>query len=197
MQKLLLLLLLTSLVFSAFRPSAPATYTFDPAASRLTWTGYAEIGAWAPSGAVQLRGGSLTTDGRGRLTAGQLEVAMATLVHENADMQSHLRSADFFDVEQFPVASFRLRTLARDSVFGALTLKGVTQPLAFPLTVSRTAAGLRLVGSARVDRTRFGVRYNSARFFSGLGDRAIRDDFRLDFDIVARASGQPTTRPRP
>ena len=113
---------------------------------------------------------------------------MATIAHENADIQTHLRSADFFDVAQFPVATFRLRTLAHDSACGALTLKGVTHPIAFPLRCTRTAAGLRLVGTAVVDRTRFGVRYNSARFFGGLGDHAIRDDFRVDFDLVAPAA---------
>ncbi len=181
------LLLLLAAGLAAFHAPAPRTaYAFDPAASRLTWTGYAEIGSWAPSGSIQLRGGTLTIGTDGRIRAGRLDVAMNTLSHDNADLQTHLRSADFFDVEHFPTATFVLRTLARDSVFGTLTLKGKAHPIGFPVKISRSAAGLRLVGTAVIDRTRFGVRYLSPRFFSDLGDHAIRDDFRLGFDVVAR-----------
>ncbi len=187
MKSLLLGVLLAAPVLAAFQSAAPVTsYTIDPAASRLTWTGHAEIGAWAPSGTIQLRGGSLTVGPGGTVSAGRLEVAMPTLAHDDAGMQTHLRSADFFDVARFPVATFVLRTLARDSAFGTLTLKGVSHPLVFPLKVTRAATGLRLIGTATVDRTRFGVRYNSPRFFADLGDHAIRDDFQLAFDVVAR-----------
>ncbi|MBC7447558.1 MAG: YceI family protein [Hymenobacteraceae bacterium] len=187
MQKFLLALLVAAPALAAFQtPAARTIYTFDPAASHLTWTGYAEIGSWAPTGTVQLRGGTLTLDANGAIRAGRLEVAMATLTHENADLQTHLRAPDFFDVARFPVATFVLRTVARDSAFGTLTLKGTTHSLRFPVQVIRSSAGLRLTGTAVVDRTQFGVRYNSARFFRDLGDQAIRDDFRLTFDVVAR-----------
>ena len=187
MKKSLFGLLLLATGLAAFQRAAPTTtYTLDPAASRLTWTGYAAVGPWAPSGTIQLRGGTLAVEPGGRIRAGQLDVAMTTLAHDNADLQAHLRAPDFFDVTRFPTATFVLRTLARDSVFGTLTLKGLPRPVAFPVHLSRSPAGLRLTGTATVDRTRFGVRYNSPRFFSDLGDHAIRDDFQLTFDLVAR-----------
>ncbi|RAK65135.1 YceI family protein [Hymenobacter edaphi] len=174
---------------------AGTVYQLQPAASRLTWTGHADIGTYAPSGTLQLRASTLRYDGR-RLRAARVTVDMRSLHHDNAQLREHLRGADFFDVEQFPTAEFRLQSTSGGQARGLLTIKGVAQPVTFPLTLTRGAAGeLRLRGTASIDRTRFGIRYNSRSFFAGVGDQAIRNDFQLAFDVVAQpetvADGQP------
>lgn len=181
--KALLILLVISLG-AAFRP-ATTTYQALPAASRLTWTGYAEAGSWAPSGTLQLRRGTFTADGA-TIRQGRFEFDMGTITHSDAQLQEHLRGADFFDAARFPVAVFVLREVVKGQAVGELTLKGITKPVRFPVVSMPHPDGLRLQGAARLDRTQFGVNYNSSSFFQNLGSYAIRNDFTLAFDVVAR-----------
>ncbi len=205
MKKLVLLLALlmggascslaaSRLACAGAEPLATRTYTADVGASRLTWTGHAAVGAYAPTGTLRLQSATLTTapDGRTPRTA-RVVVAMPTLAGENVDLVAHLRNADFFDVEKFPTATFELTGFRGDSATGRLTIKGVTRPVTLPVKVETTATGLRLRGTASVDRTRFGIRYNSPDFFADLGDYAIRNDFQVAFDVVLRVA--PTAAP--
>lgn len=168
----------------AFRPAAPV-YRVLPAASRLTWTGYAEVGSYAPSGTVQLRGGEFAYDGR-QVRQGRFELEMTTLQHSDATLTQHLRGSDFFDVTKHPSAVFVLREVRNGTATGQLTLRGTTRLVQFPLTLTRLPDGrLRATGSATLDRTHFGINYNSSSFFQNLGSYAIRNEFKLDFDVVA------------
>ncbi|TGE23089.1 YceI family protein [Hymenobacter metallicola] len=170
--------------------TAPLVYQADPVASKLTWTGHAEVGSWAPAGTVQLRRGQLEVVGHA-LRKGRFEVDMRTIAHSNTDLQRHLQGTDFFDVAQFPTAVFELREVVGKEALGQLTLRGITKPLRFPVTVTRTGRTLRVQGTATVDRTQYGVRFNSSSFFQNLGDQAIRNDFQLTFDLVATAGAGP------
>ena len=164
------------------------SFTIDPAASQLSWTGYAEVGSWAPTGSIQVASGHLTMSGA-QLRSATLTMAMTTIKHENKQMQEHLRSDAFFDVARFPQATFTLRTLAGTTATGQLTIKGVTRSITFPVGISQTSAGVRIKGKAIVDRTQYGIRYNSSSFFTDLGDQAIRNDFTLTFDLLAKPAG--------
>ncbi len=63
----------------------------------------------------------------------RLEVDMDSIDTGNADRDAHLKSADFFDVENDPTMTFVSRSIARDGdvykVTGDLTIKGVTRPV--------------------------------------------------------------------
>lgn len=176
------LLLLT---FAA-QPAA-TSYHAMAADSQLTWTGHAEAGTWAPTGTVQLLRGTLDYDGR-TLRNGRFEFDMATIQHEDAKLTEHLRGEDFFDTSKYPTAVFVVREVRGSTATGQLTLKGITKPVQFPVVLERLPGNrLRLQGTANIDRTRFGVNYNSSSFFQNLGSYAIRNDFQLTFNIIARS----------
>ncbi len=81
---------------------------------------------------------------------------------------------------------FELREGRGGRAVGQLTLKDVTKPVQFPVSLTRLPDGrLRLQGTATIDRTQFGVNYNSSSFFQNLGSYAIRNDFQLTFAVVA------------
>jgi polyisoprenoid-binding protein YceI len=171
-------------------------YTIDANASQLTWTGYAEVGSWAPSGTLQLAKGQITRTAN-QISSATMTLDMTTIRHENGQLQTHLRDEAFFDATRFPTATFVLRALTGTTATGQLTLKGVTKPVSFPVVVSQEGNGLRIKGRAVIDRTQFGIRYNSTSFFSGLGDQAIKNEFALMFDVIAKpvvASKQGSTR---
>ncbi|NVO83876.1 YceI family protein [Hymenobacter terrestris] len=162
---------------------AATTYRIGPAA--VAWTGYAEVGSYAPSGTVQLRRGRFSYDGR-TLRNGRFEFDMTTLAQEQAQLAEHLRGEDFFAVAKYPTAVFELREVRAGMAVGQLTLRGVTKPVRFPLVVEPRPDGrLHISGSATLDRTQFGIHYNSSSFFQNLGSYAIRNDFRLAFDLTA------------
>jgi len=71
------------LLTAAQRPTV-VTYALNPASSRLTWTGYAEAGGYAPTGTLRLApGGSLVADGPAALRAARVLVDVRTLTHAN------------------------------------------------------------------------------------------------------------------
>lgn len=184
MKKILLFLLLLS-GLGAARPPA-TTLRLDPAASTLTWTGHAEAGSWAPQGTIRLREGRVVAAGQ-TVRAARVVLDMTSIAHEQASLAEHLRNADFFDVARYPTAEFTLLGFKNGQARGALTIKGITRPLAFPVTVTAVpGGGLRLRGTVALDRTRFGINYNSTSFFQNLGSYAIRNDFQVAFDVVAR-----------
>ncbi|UOQ65160.1 YceI family protein [Hymenobacter volaticus] len=185
MKTVLAFLLFLSL--TSFQPAA-TTYQAKPTASQLTWTGHAEAGTWAPTGSVQLRRGTFEYDGQ-TLRNGRFEFDMSTIKHEDAKLTEHLRGTDFFDAAKYPTAVFVLREVKNSTAIGQLTIKGITMPVQFPLTLERLPNGsLRVTGTATIDRTQFGVNYNSSSFFQNLGSYAIRNDFQLAFTVVASKS---------
>ncbi|MBD2768682.1 YceI family protein [Hymenobacter sp. BT664] len=172
-----------------------------PERSRLGWEGKA-VGH-GHEGTVQLRpGGSLQVRGQ-QLVSGRVEVDMTTLrvtdiadAEENQHLIEHLSNADFFAIKQHPRAMFVITrvvpqpeaspTAANATVTGQLTIKGQTHPLTFPARVSVRNGQATVRGTARVDRTRYGIRYASASFFQAIGDHAIADEFTLRFALVAQ-----------
>lgn len=187
MKPLFTILLLLTL--AAARPAAD-TYRLNPAASRVTWTGYAEVGGYAPTGTVQLRQGTFAYDGR-TLRAGRFEFDMRTIAQEQAQLAEHLRGPDFFDAATYPTAVFVLGEVRDGIASGQLTLRTTTRSIRFPLTLAKLPNGqLRATGAVTLDRTQFGINYNSSSFFQNLGSYAIRNEFKLAFDVVAEKAGR-------
>lgn len=113
----------------------------------------------------------------------------------NRLLVQHLESDDFFDVARHPEARFvldrseainaRIPGLPNLRLEGSLHLRGVTAPLAID-----AAAGLAYDGSVvaqacvDLDRTVWGVRYGSSRFFERLGSHLVSDIVSLQLRIA-------------
>ena len=108
------------------------------------------------------------------VTGGELGASQVTATIDassidtgNPQRDGHVRSADFFDVENFPTWTYRstgVRTDSEDVVLdGELTIKGVTRPVPLALELNGfgpdpfggTRAGFS--GSATINRNDFGV----------------------------------------
>ncbi|MGW3484571.1 YceI family protein [Rhodococcus indonesiensis] len=90
------------------------------------------------SGAV-----TVAEDGTAAVAA---EIQVTSIDTRNADRDAHIRSADFFDAEQFPTATFRstgVRTAGSDYVVdGEFTLHGVTKPVELKLEFNGVNPGM-------------------------------------------------------
>jgi polyisoprenoid-binding protein YceI len=60
-------------------------------------------------------------------------VQLASIDTNTADRDAHLKSADFFDVENNPAMTFKSTKVTDSSLEGDLTIKGITKPVVFDL----------------------------------------------------------------
>jgi|SRR5581483_2924356 len=97
--------------------------------------------------------------------------AVASVDVKDEQLNGHLQTPDFFDVQRHPEIAFSATGLTREgnrvSGAGELTIKGVTKPITLEGTVAdptvdpfgRERLGLRL--ESEIDRTQYGVSWNA------------------------------------
>jgi polyisoprenoid-binding protein YceI len=116
-------------------------------------------------------GGEVGADGA---ATGTLTLDAASLDTKNAKRDTHLRGADFFDVDNHPEIIFAVRsaTLGADSsvqVSGQLTARGISRPQSFTARLSRADAdAVTLDAEFTVDRGEFGLGWNQMGMIRGL-----------------------------
>ncbi|MFN7015175.1 MAG: YceI family protein, partial [Bacteroidia bacterium] len=71
---------------------------------------------------------------------------------------------------------------------GDLTIKGITHEIEFPAIVEIRGINLVANGEAKIDRTKYDIKYGSANFFEGLGNKAIDNEFLVKFKLAATAN---------
>ncbi|MDX1283906.1 MAG: YceI family protein, partial [Draconibacterium sp.] len=105
----------------------------------------------------------------------------------------HLKSDDFFSADKFPHAKFEITSFKNNDVTGDLTIKGITHEISFPAEVNIDGDNVTALGTASIDRTKWDIKYGSGKFFSDLGDRMIKDEFEIKFELSAKSSLELTT----
>ncbi len=113
----------------------------------------------------------------------EVSVEMASINTNNADRDNHIRSDDFFGVEQFPTMTYRSTGVRAEGdgyvVDGELTLRGVTKPVSLELEVNGFGpdpfGGTRSGFSAKgeISRKAFGVKFDAPMENGGavVGDK--------------------------
>jgi polyisoprenoid-binding protein YceI len=159
----------------------------DAAKSSIAWLGKKVTGEH--SGTINLKEGSLTFKGK-KLTGGSFVVDMTSLTSTDltgeyqGKLNGHLKADDFFGTDKYPTSKLVFKKIADKgngiyNVTGDLTIKDVTNPINFVLTVNGGSATTAL----KIDRTKFGIKYGSGSFFDSLGDKAIADEFELTVNL--------------
>ncbi|MFJ6614848.1 YceI family protein [Streptomyces sp. NPDC091289] len=115
--------------------------------------------------------GEVRPDGTVR---GAVTLEAASLDTRHAKRDTHLRSADFFDVERHPTLVFAVRDAAfrpNDvaEVKGQLTVRGVSRPQNATVNVTESSAdAIALTTEFTVDRDQFGMGWNRLGMMRGL-----------------------------
>ncbi len=183
MKKLTLLLLVacTTMTISA------QSKKIDIKKSNITWTGKKVTGEH--SGSIDFKEGTLLFKSK-KVKGGTFIADMTTLSNTDQKgsgkekLEGHLKSADFFNTEEYKTAELVFKTIAEKSpnvysITADLTIKGKTNPVKFDLTVT----GKTATTTFTIDRTKFGIQYGSGSFFDDLGDRTIYDEFDIKVDL--------------
>ncbi|GAB3176901.1 YceI family protein [Streptomyces incanus] len=185
-------------------PAAPAAvnpdlaaltgdYTIDPAHTTL---GFVARHAMVTNikGSFQEFTGTLHLDGSDPSSStATLDVEMASIETGNADRDGHLKSSDFFKIEEFPKMTFRstkTEALGGDDyrVTGDLTILGTTKPLTIDLEFNGAAKDpfgnerVGFEGKAEILRSEWGLTWNAALETGGV---LVSDKIKLNFDISA------------
>jgi len=187
-----------TVLFSAFKTYHVEVYKADTKLSTLEW--YAEKVGGKHNGTIALSSGEIKND-HGNLS-GVFVIDMNSIA--DADMpdekyqdklDSHLKSADFFDATKYPTSKFVSTSITpiqnvkeggfTHTLKGNLTIKDKTNEITFDAVIKGEANKVVCVGTAVVDRSKFDVKYGSKSFFPEIGDKMINDEFKLKFNVIA------------
>ena len=156
--------------------------------SKIKWTGK-EITTKIHYGSLRFISGNILFDNN-LIVGGEFTVDMLSLLNEDLTgrskdyLENHLRSEDFFSVEEYPRSSLKITSaekidIDKYEVTGDLTIKGITKSTNFILLLNDDGATVEMV----FDRSKFDVKYRSSSFFSNLGDKLIYDDIKLEVSL--------------
>ena len=166
----------------------------DTAASEVTWQGYKITGSH--TGTIDLKSGSFEIKDD-KIVGGEFVLDMNTIKNTDmagsggaAKLEGHLKSDDFFGVEKYPTANFKVKSASPAkmersfNISGDVTIKGKTNPITFVAQMENTKEGVICTAQLKVDRTVYDVKYGSGKFFDGLGDKMIYDEFDINIRLV-------------
>ena len=174
-------------------PSLTGEYSIDPAHSRI---GFVARHAMV----TKVRGSFNDFEGGGYFDAtspekSHLEVTIkaASIDTRNADRDAHLRSNDFFDMDQFPEIHFISTSVEavkahQYRVSGDLTIKGITKPISIDFEYTGAAVDpyqnqrVGFEGTVTVNRKDWGISWNAALEAGGV---LVSENVVLEFEIAA------------
>ena len=152
--------------------------------SFIKWTGK-ELTTKSHFGKLLLSEGNIKIDEDN--VSGEVIVNMESLLVEDLQgewgkkLEGHLKSPDFFSVVKFKESSLKTVSSIKISdnnfkVDGILTIKDISHPITFDLSINENILSANLV----FDRSKYDVRFRSGSFFENLGDKLILDDIELE-----------------
>jgi len=175
-----------------------AKVAFDPSASVVKWAGEKVTGKH--DGEIKLKSGELLMSGK-EVKGGEFVLDMASITDAdikdpeyNKKLITHLKSDDFFNVEKFPTANLKIKKVTSVEGFvgptfkivADLTIKGKTNEIEFPAVVDTKEGKTTATANITIDRTKWDIKYGSGKFFTGLGDKVIKDDFKIDVALATK-----------
>lgn len=166
----------------------------DTKQSVISWKGSSLNGLNSQTGYVYPSKGELMIE-NGQLMGGAVEIDMNTIEDKNHrrdnKLVDHLKDPDFFEVEKFPfsilsITKVKSITSEDKQIIGNLTIKGITHPITFPAKLEVKAGIVRAKGELVIDRTKWDVRYKSAKFYTLLANQTMSDSIEFHVSIVAK-----------
>ncbi|MFC4322090.1 YceI family protein [Litchfieldia salsa] len=121
------------------------------------------------------------------------DVDVASVDTRNEDRDNHLRSADFFDVENHPKMTFQSTSITKTDeneydVTGELTINGVTNTETFAVTYEgqgKNPWGVDVVGfsgEGKIKRSEYGLTWNAALETGGV---LVGDQIKISLQVEA------------
>lgn len=187
----------------------------DPTKSRFVWNGGLKFGPKTHNGKLRLLNGNIFLDQQsisGDVVINMLSLNNSELVGTSSErLVGHLRSADFFDVEQYPTAKLSIKKSKvieklsdgryKMLVDGDMTVKSKTNSISFEAIIDLDSDVKTANGVLIFNRNDFDVQYRSEMhlddpksFWNKLQttrdtakDKVINEEIEIKFNVVSRA----------
>lgn len=169
-------------------PQAPTgkgeTLALTPDNSKVLFTG-SKVTGKHDGGFTRFKGTINLVNGKASESGVAVEIETASVFTNEEKVTGHLKTADFFDVEKFPKASFTSTKIAPDTTKGAdsytvtgdFELHGVKKTISFPATIKVGADDVSVNSEFSINRKDFGIVY------AGQADDLIRDGVVIKLDL--------------
>ena len=156
-------------IVNAKNNTTATTVKVNTQTSSIEWIGKKILGQH--KGVVNIKSGELSIKGE-VITGGNFIIDMTSINCtdiEDADydkkLEKHLRSTDFFNVDEFPTATLKitkvLKYLNKENeykLFADLNIKGITKSISFPATFKKVGNIFEGNASFTIDRSQWDVR---------------------------------------
>jgi polyisoprenoid-binding protein YceI len=170
------------------------TYAVDPANSTVEWSGNM-VGVMGHSGTLRFSAGSITAK-NGQLIGGDFTVDMKSLATTDTGyakpgskqgthemFMGHMMSPDFFAVDSFPTAHFKVSSVDGNTATGELTVRGKTNTEQVKdILIDADSTGITASGTLVFDRQKYGVAWKSP-----VKDMVLSNDIDLSVHLIGTA----------
>lgn len=162
--------------------------------SDVHWWGYKLVKTEAAShdGTINVKNGVVVLK-KNNLVGGNFVLDMTSI--NATDLQGeyqqklngHLKTGDFFEVDKFPVGTFKITSVKKSSngksiVTGDLTVKGKANSVSFPAAISVKNGVVSLTSDKfTIDRQKWDIAYKST-----MQDVVVKDDIDLVVKLTAK-----------
>jgi polyisoprenoid-binding protein YceI len=178
-------------------PAAHEALAISPAASQIRFIGSKVTGQH--EGGFKDFSGTIHLDPKApEASRIEVNIDMNSVWTDTERLTSHLKSGDFFLVQEHPTARFVTTQVAKGgqgdashTITGNLTLRGVTKTVTFPATVNVGPDAVRAKAEFALPRKQFGIA------FEGAPDNLVRDEVKVMLDVVAPRNGQAAAGAQP
>lgn len=176
-------------------PAAPATATqapaeikgtgiaVTPANSKIEFTG-SKVTGKHDGGFKQFTGTIDLVGDKAETSTVKIDIEMNSLFTDTDGLTKHMMTADFFEVEKFPKASFVSTKIVPPigqagtfNVTGDFEIHGVKKSITFPATIRILADKVMVLAEFSINRKDFGIVY------AGKADDLIRDDVLIRLEL--------------
>lgn len=159
------------------------TLEIDLSASRIFWKGTKMMGLGKHEGEIALRFGYLL-ERNNQLIGGEFLVEMNSIKVTDIpatdpipirNLTNHLKSADFFNVDKYPISTFRIEQIKRNDngdliIIGDLEIKGITNRISFLAEEYEK----QFKATVEIDRFNWDIAYSGSWADRTLVDREIQ-----------------------
>ena len=155
------------------------SYVVDQDKSELNWqaeriVGLSHTGSIPVSGEIEVSEDNLE---------GTISFDVSNITSNNETLTEHLKTADFFEVEKYPTSTLDISSISSSNISGKLTILDTSMDISVPVEISEQGGQVVITGEAVIDRTDYGIVYESGSFFKEIGDKAIRDNVNVSFTL--------------
>lgn len=185
-----------------------ASYNVQTDGDEIKWVGFKTYADTEHNGTLQVKDGTLKVE-NGQVVGGTFTIDMTTIDDQDlpedgdfnqAKLEGHLKSEDFFHVEKYPTATFTITSVkeagannesgASHMVSGNLNMRGVEKNVTLPANIN---VGDETVSVETpefvIDRTQWQVMYNAANgtnVESLAKEQLIDNNIKLEIDLEAK-----------